>query len=138
MNDEMFSWYKEEHRAVINSLVDWVLEQESFGSSLSLLVTIKERLNKRMFVELVNIVVAGRVDTGFVMPSMESYMPQDFFTQEKALTQEAEETEKSNHGTRVRRQVSDHSDRMQAWWAENLRLWGQTETQQNLPPTQNP
>jgi len=135
MNEELFSWYKEEHRAVINSLVDWVLEQESFGSSLSLLVTIKERLNNRMFVELVNIVVAGRVDTGFVMPSMESYMPQDFFTHENALTQEAEETEKSNHGTRVRRQVSG---RMEAWWAENLRLWGQTETQQNLPPTENP
>eukprot|EP00092_Neocalanus_flemingeri_P108984 GFUD01140010.1.p1 GENE.GFUD01140010.1~~GFUD01140010.1.p1 ORF type:complete len:865 (+),score=172.38 GFUD01140010.1:385-2595(+) len=82
LNDDIFSWFNETHRSVIHSLVDWVLEQETFGSSFSLLVTINEKLSKKMFVELVNLVIAGREDTGFVMPSIESYMPENFFSQE--------------------------------------------------------
>merc|ERR1719508_193882 len=134
MYDEMFSWYKEEHSTVINSLVDWVLEQESFGSSLSLLVTIKERLNKQMFVELVNMVVAGREDTGFVMPSIESYMPEDFFTQDTAFT-ETDATEDDNPGARVRRQATGTN-----WWQQNQQMWGRpTRPQQTWQqPTQRP
>merc|ERR1719466_142720 len=136
MYDEMFSWYKEGHSTVINSLVDWVLEQESFGSSLSLLVTIKERLNKQMFVELVNMVVAGREDTGFVMPSILSYMPEDFFTQDNAFT-ETDATENDNHGARVRRQAP-----VLNWWQQNQQMWRQPQPprpqQTWQQPTQRP
>merc|ERR1719508_291308 len=136
MYNEMFSWYKEEHSTVINSLVDWVLEQESFGSSLSLLVTIKERLNKQMFVELVNMVVAGMEDTGFVMPSIESYMPEDFFTQDTAFT-ETDATEDDNHGARVRRQAP-----VLNWWQQNQQMWRQPQPprpqQTWQQPTQRP
>merc|ERR1719186_1069809 len=82
LKNEIFSWFKEDHRNAVNSLVDWVLDHETFGSCFSLLATIRERLSKHMFVELVNLVIAGRKDTGFVMPSIESYMPEDFFPPE--------------------------------------------------------
>merc|ERR1719318_2553430 len=37
---------------------------------------------RRMFVEIVNLVIMGREDVGFIMPSIESYMPEDFFPEE--------------------------------------------------------
>ena len=79
---KIFSWFNELHRDVIHKLVEWVLDSESFGSSYSLLVTIRDRLSKLMFVELVILVIVGRGDTGFVTPSMETYMPEDFFDQD--------------------------------------------------------
>ena len=78
----MFSWYKGKHRATINKLVDWVLEQESFQSSYSLLVTIRDMLTRQMFVEVVNLVTMGREEIGFILPSIESYMPENFFPHE--------------------------------------------------------
>ena len=45
----------------------------------SLLLTIKERLPRRMFEEIVNLVIMGRADVGFIMHRKESY---DFLPQE--------------------------------------------------------
>jgi len=76
---EVFSWYDEVHRQALHELAEWVIEIESFGSAYSLLVVMKEWLSRQMFVELVNCVIVGRHDTGFTLPSMETYMPEDFF-----------------------------------------------------------
>jgi len=79
INFEIFSWFSDSHRNVIHNLAGWIIDAESFGSSFSMLVLSKEWLSKQMFVELVNLVIVGREDTGFAMPSMETYMPEDFF-----------------------------------------------------------
>jgi len=76
---EIFSWYDEAHRQALHELAEWIIEVESFGSAYSLLVVMKEWLSRQMFVELVNCVIVGRHDTGFTLPSMETYMPEDFF-----------------------------------------------------------
>jgi len=73
-----FSWNKEKHRQSIRSLLEWILNVPTFNTSVSLLSTIKFWMNQTMFVELVNLVAIGRSDTGFVMPSMISYMPTAF------------------------------------------------------------
>jgi len=79
---EIFSWFDEVHRQAIHELAEWIIEVESFGSAYSLLVVMKEWLTKQMFVELVNCVIVGRHDTGFTLPSMETYMPEDFFQED--------------------------------------------------------
>jgi len=79
VNFEIFSWFNDMHRNVIHKLAGWIVDAESFGSSFSMLVLCKEWLSKQMFVELVNLVIVSRLDTGFAMPSMETYMPEDFF-----------------------------------------------------------
>jgi len=76
---EVFSWFNLVHKSVIERLAKWIIDIKSFGSAYSLLVLTKEWLSKRMFVELVNLVIIGRRDTGFSLPSMETYMPGDFF-----------------------------------------------------------
>jgi len=76
---ENFSWFNEVHKDVIEKVAKWIIEADSFGSAYSLLVLTREWLPKRMFVELVNLVILGRGDTGFTLPSIESYMPEDFF-----------------------------------------------------------
>jgi len=76
---EVFSWFNLVHKNVIERLAKWIIDIKSFGSAYSLLVLTKEWLSKRMFVELVNLVIIGRRDTGFSLPSMETYMPGDFF-----------------------------------------------------------
>jgi len=85
-NFEIFSWFDEDHRQAVHELAEWVIEVESFGSAYSLLVVMKEWLTRQMFVELVNCVIMGRHDTGFTMPSMETYMPEDFL-QEDVIAQ---------------------------------------------------
>ena len=79
---EDFSWFNEEHKHCIERVAKWIIESDSFGSAYSLLVLTKDWLPKRMFVELVNLVILGRGDTGFTLPSIESYMPEDFFDKE--------------------------------------------------------
>jgi len=81
-NFEDFSWFKNEHKHYIEAVAKWIIESDSFGSAYSLLVLTKDWLPKRVFVELVNLVIIGREDTGFTLPSIESYMPEDFFDKE--------------------------------------------------------
>ena len=76
---DIFSWFDEVHRQTIHKLAEWITNVEKFGTSYSLLVLMREWLTRQMFVELVNCVILGRHDTGFTLPSMETYVPQDFF-----------------------------------------------------------
>jgi len=85
-NFEIFSWFDEDHRQAIHGLAEWIIEVESFRSAYSLLVVMKEWLTRQMFVELVNCVILGRHDTGFTLPSMETYMPEDFFQEDLIAT----------------------------------------------------
>ena len=79
----IFSWNKREHRNAINSLFQWILQMPTFLTSFTLLVTVKEWMDVTMYVELVNMVVIRRNDTGFILPSIVSYMPNAFIHQDQ-------------------------------------------------------
>jgi len=79
---ERFSWFKDVHKRAIYQLAEWIINIDRFGAAYSLLVVIKELLSRQMFVELVNLVLLGRGDTGFTLPSMETFMPELFFRED--------------------------------------------------------
>jgi len=79
----IFSWNKRNHRLAMERLLDLILDTKSFQESISLLVTLKDWLSLTMYVELVNLVAVGRNDTGFIMPSMVSYIPSAFISHDQ-------------------------------------------------------
>jgi len=79
----IFSWNKREHRNAINSLCQWILQMPTFLTSFTLLVTVKKWMDVTMYVELVNMVAMRRNDTGFILPSIVSYMPNAFIGQDR-------------------------------------------------------
>ena len=106
----VFSWNKERHRQAISLLLEWTLNMPNFGSSLSLLVTMKHWVSQTMYVELVNLVLVGRNDTGFILPSMASYMPHSFIKDDELeVVKSTNASEQLNIG-RQKRQAFNRGD----------------------------
>jgi len=77
--DEEISRFNLTHGEAVRSMLELVLGQETFDSTLSLLVTLKEFVNKQMFLDSVLTVIDTRDDVGFVIPSFTSVKPRDYF-----------------------------------------------------------
>jgi len=75
-----FSRFNQQHRHVVQSIEDLLTSQDTFASMLSMLVTIKEFLPVEVFVDIIYSLIQRRKDVGFIIPSVLSVQPEDFFT----------------------------------------------------------
>lgn len=76
--DELSS-FNMNHQRAVKSMVKMALSMETFDSTLSLLVMLKEFVNPKIFTESVVTVVDSRDDVGFILPSLFSVNPYDYF-----------------------------------------------------------
>jgi len=76
-----YSRFRPDDVKSVNSLVMLGLRQENFDSLISLLTVIKDVANPRVFAEAVIKIIHARRDTGFVVPSLRSINPEDYFPQ---------------------------------------------------------
>jgi len=81
--NQQYSRFKPSHVKSVNSVVKLCLAQESFDSLLSLLTVLKDYCNPRVFSEAVMKIIQARRDTGFVVPSLRSISPADYFPEFK-------------------------------------------------------
>jgi len=100
-----FSRFDKYHMAVVHRLASLFNNQSSFDSMYSIMVAFKEFLSDEMFVDAVYQVIQKRKDVGFVIPSVVTVQPEDFFP--GALLDILAEENSSRYGnsSRKRRQA---------------------------------
>ena len=100
-----FSRFDKYHMAVVHRLASLFNNQSSFDSMYSIMVAFKEFLSDEMFVDAVYQVIQIRKDVGFVIPSVVTVQPEDFFP--GALLDILAEENSSRYGnsSRKRRQA---------------------------------
>jgi len=99
-----FSRFNKYHMAVVHRLATLCNDQSSFGNMFSMMVVMKEFLSEEMFMDTVYQVIQKREDVGFIIPTVLSVQPEDFFPG-ALLDQVAEASTNSSH-SRQRRQAS--------------------------------
>jgi len=74
-----FSRFNQQHRQVVQSIEDLLTSQSTFANMFTMLVTIKEFLPVEVFVDIIYSLIQRRKDVGFIIPSVLSVQPEDFF-----------------------------------------------------------
>eukprot|EP00088_Acartia_fossae_P045477 TRINITY_DN489_c0_g1_i3.p1 TRINITY_DN489_c0_g1~~TRINITY_DN489_c0_g1_i3.p1 ORF type:complete len:1136 (-),score=158.66 TRINITY_DN489_c0_g1_i3:71-3478(-) len=77
--DEDISRFNLTHGDAVGSLLEIILGQETFDSTLSILVFIHSYVHPRVFLDTVLTVIDVREDVGFVLPMMQTINPYDYF-----------------------------------------------------------
>eukprot|EP00088_Acartia_fossae_P045480 TRINITY_DN489_c0_g2_i1.p1 TRINITY_DN489_c0_g2~~TRINITY_DN489_c0_g2_i1.p1 ORF type:complete len:894 (-),score=28.05 TRINITY_DN489_c0_g2_i1:51-2426(-) len=77
--DEDISRFNLTHGEAVGSLLEIILGQETFDSTLSLLVFIHNYIHPRTFSDVVMSVIDVREDVGFILPLMQTINPYDYF-----------------------------------------------------------
>jgi len=76
---DQYSRFRRSDVEAVSSLVKLGLYQEDFDSLISLLIVVKDFCNPRVFSEAVIKIIHARRDMGFVVPSLRSITPADYF-----------------------------------------------------------
>eukprot|EP00092_Neocalanus_flemingeri_P020545 GFUD01022258.1.p1 GENE.GFUD01022258.1~~GFUD01022258.1.p1 ORF type:complete len:764 (+),score=170.77 GFUD01022258.1:69-2360(+) len=132
-----FSRFDKYHMAVMHRLSTLFVNQSSFDNMYSIMVVFKEFLSDEMFVDSVYQVIQKRTDVGFIIPSVVSVQPEDFFpgalidkgVEESSTTSGQSGREKRQAGTSWARgrpvEVAWHQDeyRTMPEWEPEGRLW---------------
>jgi len=100
-----FSRFDKYHMAVVHRLATLFTNQSSFDSMYSVMVVFKEFLSDEMFVDSVYQVIQKRKDVGFVIPSVVTVQPEDFFPGALMDKIVEESTSRSGNRSRERRQA---------------------------------
>jgi hypothetical protein len=110
--DEDISRFNLTHAEAVGSLLEIILGQETFDSTLSILVFIHNYVQPRIFSDTVLTVVDVREDVGFILPSMQTINPYDYFqiSRFKELTKYDEKYGPEGEHRRTRRQAMNGND----------------------------
>jgi len=74
-----FSRFNQTHREVVQRVEDLLTSQDTFSNMFTLVLTIKEFLPIEVFVDVIYSLIQRRKDVGFIIPSVVSVQPEDFF-----------------------------------------------------------
>jgi len=77
--DTYFSRFNKTHIEVVKKIATLCSNQKSFDNMFSMLVVFKEFIPEEMFMDIIYQVVQVRADIGFILPTVISVLPDDFF-----------------------------------------------------------
>jgi len=77
--EEDISRFNLTHEEAVGSLLEIILSQETFDSTLSLLTFIHNYVHPKVFSDTVITVIDVREDVGFIIPSFQTINPYDYF-----------------------------------------------------------